>query len=166
MTGVQTCALPISAGFHWDETLEICVADDDETKDSTDCPDGYVYNVVTQTCEPITTDTTGTTKTTVNTKTTDTGGGGGTPLSTAQKPALTQQSSSGLDLAGLLALMGGSGQQAQPAQLAGADLSDMVDIEDLLANPLQTDPRKLARQSKMAEGGSIDDLLELLNKRS
>jgi hypothetical protein len=42
----------------------------------------------------------------------------------------------------------------------------MVDIEDLLANPLQADPRKLARQSKMATGGSIDDLLELLNKRS
>lgn len=154
-----TCA----EGFHWDETLGICVADEDETKTSTDCPDGYVYNVVTETCEPITTDTTGTTKTTtINTG----GGGGGTPAQTTQQPALKPESSSGMDLLGLLALMGGSGQQAQPAQPAVADTSGMVDIEDLLANPLQVDPRKAARQSKMAEGGSIDDLLALLDKRS
>jgi hypothetical protein len=65
----------------------------------------------------------------------------------------------------LLALMGGGAQQAQPTQPAVADV-DMVDIEDLIDNPLQTDYRKLARTPTMAaSGGSIDDLLALLNEK-
>ncbi len=134
------------------------VADDGTTAD--------IQKVIddTKTDTPDTTDTTKTTTTTTPAKPATPPPN--QPAVTTQQPALQQESASGLDLLGLLALMGGGGQQAQPAQPAGADLSGMVDIEDLLANPLQADPRKLARQSKMAEGGSIDDLLELLNKRS
>jgi len=136
------------------------VADDGTTAD--------IQKVIDDT-KTDTTDTTDTTKTTTTTTTPPAKPATpppNQPAATTQQPALQQESASGLDLLGLLALMGGGGQQAQPAQPAGADLSGMVDIEDLLANPLQADPRKLARQSKMAEGGSIDDLLELLNKRS
>lgn len=163
--GTDTLDTTCADGFHWDADLQICVADTDETKVSTDCPDGYVYNVVTQTCEPITTDTgtgtktgTGSTKSTTSTQTQQS-------QSSTQQPALTQQESPGLGLAALLALMGGGGQQTQPTQPALADTSGMVDIEELLANPLQTDYRKLANKPKMAEGGSIDDLLALLNQK-
>lgn len=141
-------------GFHWDADLQMCVADTDETKVSTDCPDGYVYNVVTQACEPITSDGTG-----------GTGGTGGTQGTTNTQTQQTQQQPSGMGLAALLALMGSGQQQTQPMQPQVADTSGMVDIETLLANPLQTDYRKLANKPKMAEGGSIDDLLALLNQK-
>ncbi len=147
-------------GFHWDGSM--CVADDDTPDTTTTCPDGYIFDLNTQSCVKIG----GTTTTPTKPATTPTKPATTPATTTTQQPALTPQSSSGLGLAGLLALMGAGGQQAQPTQPAVADTSGMVDIEDLLANPLQTDPRKLARQSKMATGGSIDDLLELLNKRS
>ncbi len=159
--GTDTLDTTCADGFHWDDTLQICVADTDETQTSTDCQDGYVYNVVTQTCEPITTEQPPAVKPpAVN-----------PPVNqqpaqpSAQQPALTQQESPGLGLTALLALMGGGDQQAQPAQPALADTSGMVDIEELLANPLQTDYRNLANKPKMAEGGSIDDLLALLNQK-
>lgn len=149
-----------AAGFHWDGSM--CVADDDTPDTTTTCPDGYIFDLNTQSCVKIG----GTTTTPTKPATTPTKPATTPATTTTQQPALTPQSSSGLGLAGLLALMGAGGQQAQPTQPAVADTSGMVDIEELLANPLQTDPRKLARQSKMATGGSIDDLLELLNKRS
>ena len=153
-----TCA----DGFHWDDTLQICVADTDETQASTDCPDGYVYNVVTQACEPITTEQPSVVKPPV-VKPPVVNPPPAQP--STQKPALTQQESPGLGLAALLALIGGGSQPAAPTQPAVADTSGMVDIETLLANPLQTDYRKLANKPKMAEGGSIDDLLALLNQK-
>ena len=64
---------------------------------------------------------------------------------------------------GLLALMGNQQPQSQPVQPVLADTSSMVDVETLLENPLQTDYRKLASTPTMATGGSIDDLLELIN---
>jgi hypothetical protein len=157
----NTCA----EGFHWDETLGICVADEDETKTSTDCPDGYVYNVVTETCEPITTDTTDTTD---PTKTTSTGGGG-TAKTTTSVPALTTTSvptlktttSQGLDLNALLALLAADQQQA-PTATPVVDIGEQLD----LGSPLETNPfAKKQTQPKMAEGGSIDDLLALLQQR-
>ena len=102
------------------------------------------------------------------------GGSGGQPaVPPPTNPVITPgtpsapaaPSRSGLDLGALLALMGGGSQQTQPTQPALADTSGMVDIEELLANPLQTDYRKLANKPKMAEGGSIDDLLALLNQK-
>jgi hypothetical protein len=70
-----------------------------------------------------------------------------------------------MDLMGLLALMGMGGSQAQSTDVPVVDTSGMVDIETLLENPLQTDYRKLASKPTMASGGSIDDLLALMNRK-
>ena len=149
-----------AAGFHWDGNM--CVADDDTPDTTTTCPDGYVFDLNTQSCVKLgDSGTTPTKPATTPAKPATTPPN--QPAVTTQQPALTQQSSSGLNLGALLALMGGAQQAAQPAAPALADTSDMIDIEDLLSNPLQVNPRKQARQSKMATGGSIDDLLELLN---
>lgn len=39
-------------GFH-DNGAGVCVPDDDEPPEPTDCPEGYLYNMETQVCEPI-----------------------------------------------------------------------------------------------------------------
>lgn len=151
-------------GFHWDGSM--CVADDDTPDTTTTCPDGYVFDLGAQACVPIggelpTTPTKPTTPSVPVTPTKPT-----TPTPPVQQPtvpATQQQDATGL--LGLLALMGGGAQQAAPTQPAVADMSGMVDIEELLANPLQTDYRKHATKPKMAAGGSIDDLLALLNEK-
>jgi len=69
---------------------------------------------------------------------------------------------SGLDLGSLIALLGAAGgsEAATPPQLV--DIGSQLDLE----SPLQTNPfARSQTQSKMAEGGSIDDLLELLQQR-
>lgn len=70
--------------------------------------------------------------------------------------------SGGLNLGALLALLGtGQGQQA-PTAPPVVDIGEQLDLE----SPLQTNPfAKKQTQSKMAEGGSIDDLLALLQQR-
>ena len=73
-----------------------------------------------------------------------------------------QTGTSGIDLLSLLALMGG--QQAAPTQPGVAEI-DMEDVETLISDPLRTDYRKSSRQPTMAAGGSIDDLLALLNEK-
>jgi hypothetical protein len=56
------------------------------------------------------------------------------------------------------------GQQAAPTQPGVAEI-DMEDVETLISDPLRTDYRKSSRQPTMAAGGSIDDLLALLNEK-
>ncbi len=70
--------------------------------------------------------------------------------------------SGGLNLGALLALLGaGQGQQA-PTAPPVVDIGEQLDLEE----ELQTSPfAKKKTQSKMAEGGSIDDLLALLQQR-
>lgn len=70
--------------------------------------------------------------------------------------------SGGLNLGALMALLGqGQGQQA-PTPPPVVDIGEQLDLEEAL----QTNPfAKKKTQSKMAEGGSIDDLLALLQQR-
>ena len=90
----------------------------------------------------------------------------GTPITPSiPKPptaSTAQTGTSGIDLLSLLALMGG--QQAAPTQPGVAEI-DMEDVETLISDPLRTDYRKSSRQPTMAAGGSIDDLLALLNEK-
>jgi hypothetical protein len=44
-------------GFHWDESRQMCIPNEDEEPKSQDCPEGYVFDLNTQTCVPITTAT-------------------------------------------------------------------------------------------------------------
>ncbi len=70
--------------------------------------------------------------------------------------------SGGLNLGALMALLGaGQGQQA-PTAPPVVDIGEQLDLEEAL----QTNPfAKKQTQSKMATGGSIDDLLALLQQR-
>ena len=45
--GPEDCA----PGYHWNGSM--CVPDDDEPPESTDCPEGYVYDMATKSCVPI-----------------------------------------------------------------------------------------------------------------
>ena len=38
-------------GYHWNGSM--CVPDEDTPPEPTDCPEGYLYNLATKTCEPI-----------------------------------------------------------------------------------------------------------------
>jgi len=40
-------------GFHEDPVTGLCVPDEEEEEEDTTCPPGYIYNVVTQECEPV-----------------------------------------------------------------------------------------------------------------
>lgn len=159
-------------GYSWNGS--ICVADSDVTDTSTTCPDGYLFDLNTQSCVPIGTSTGGTTggKTTTGGTTggkTTTGGttGGGTAPKTPTIPATptTPSTTTGnqLDLQSLLALLGaagGTGQGATPPPTV--DIGTQFDID----SPLETNPfAKQQTHSKMATGGSIDDLLALLQQR-
>ena len=82
-------------------------------------------------------------------------------LSTASLPALQPTTPQGLDLSALLALLAADQQQA-PTATPVVDIGEQLDLE----SPLETNPfAKKQTQSKMAEGGSIDDLLALLQQR-
>jgi hypothetical protein len=146
-----------AAGYHWNGSL--CVADTDVEDTSTTCPDGYLFDLDTQSCVPIGTTTPVTPKpptTPVTPKpptTPVTPKPPTTPTTpTTPTPPTTPSNIGGLNLAALLALMGG-GQQAQSTTPVLADI-DMVDIGTLIDNPLQ-----------VASGGSIDDLLGLLRQK-
>lgn len=90
--GPEDCA----PGYHWNGSM--CVADEDKPPESTDCPDGYVYDLDSKSCVPISDDPTNPTKPTsplpVNLKTpttnptTTTTPTGGLPATTqtAQNP--------------------------------------------------------------------------------
>lgn len=98
------------------------------------------------------------------------GGSGGQPaVPPPTNPVITPgtpsapaaPSRSGLDLGALLALLGASDQQ-KPTPPPTVDIGEQLDLEEAL----QTNPfAKKQTQSKMAEGGSIDDLLALLQQR-
>lgn len=93
------------------------------------------------------------------------GGSGGSSTVTGGdsggSSTVTGGGSSGLDLGALLALLGASDQQ-KPPSIPLVDIGEQLDLEA----PLQTNPfAKKQTQSKMAEGGSIDDLLALLQQR-
>jgi hypothetical protein len=68
-------------GFHWDEARQMCVPDDDEEPESQECPEGYVYNLTTKTCEPISNSTSGG----------GGGGGGGQPAPVPQPRRTTPE---------------------------------------------------------------------------
>lgn len=40
-------------GFHWDESRQMCIPNEDEEPKSQDCPEGYVFDLNTQTCVPV-----------------------------------------------------------------------------------------------------------------
>ena len=40
-------------GFHWDESRQMCIPDEDEEPKSQDCPEGYVFDLNTQSCVPV-----------------------------------------------------------------------------------------------------------------
>ena len=40
-------------GFHWDESRQMCIPDEDEEPKSQDCPEGYVFDLNTQACVPV-----------------------------------------------------------------------------------------------------------------
>ena len=76
------------------------------------------------------------------------------------KPPVTPTPSQGLDLNALLALL--AADQQAPTATPVVDIGEQLD----LGAPLETNPfAKQQTQSKMAEGGSIDDLLALLQQR-
>lgn len=80
----------------------------------------------------------------------------------APKIPTDQAPSNGLDLASLLALLGSSGTAAPAAPPPTVDIGEQLDI----SAPLELNPfARKQTQSKMAAGGSIDDLLALLQQR-
>jgi hypothetical protein len=136
-----TCA----DGFHWDEGRQMCIADTDTEEESTDCPDGYLYNLSTKSCDPIgggpslppikldkKKDKVTTSTTTTNTGNTTITTGGNTTITTGSNTAVvTGSGTTALNsdqILSLLNVFGGSGGQQQqqvpytPAQVPVADI--------------------------------------------
>jgi len=79
-------------------------------------------------------------------------------------PTATAGGTSGMDLMGLLALLGaeGGGQSTAPTPPPTVDIGEQLDLE----GALETNPfARKQTQPKMATGGSIDDLLAMLQQR-
>jgi F0F1-type ATP synthase membrane subunit b/b' len=87
-----------------------------------------------------------------------------TPAPVTPKPATPAAQTGGLDMAALMALlasMGGNVNQQAPTPPPTVDIGEQLD----LGAPLETNPfAKPQTQTKMAQGGSIDDLLALLRR--
>jgi hypothetical protein len=108
--------------------------------------------------------TTSTTTTGTTTGGTTTGGTTGTTPGAVVPgiPTGGTSGTSGMDLAGLMALLGAAGGSQPSAPPPTVDIGQQLDLEaDLQTNPFA----KQQTQSKMASGGSIDDLLALLQQR-
>lgn len=79
-------------------------------------------------------------------------------------PTATAGGTSGMNLMGLLALLGaeGGGQSTAPTPPPTVDIGEQLDLE----GALETNPfARKQTQPKMATGGSIDDLLAMLQQR-
>jgi len=178
---------------------------DDELEDpseSTDCPDGYLYNMETRSCEslsdptlpkvpPIKLSKTPTTKTpttktpTTKTPTTKTPT---TPTTTLKTPttktpttktptttpvdpnapvdpsAATKQAGDMSSLLGILSALGG-GSTAAPTPAPTVDIGAGADFDpfgELMTNPFAKQQTH-SKMTQAAGGGSVDDLLALLN---
>jgi len=151
-------------GFHWDEDLQICVADDDTPDDPTKCPEGYVYNVVTPTCELITYPPP------FNPPVHPPIIRPPQPPTPPKKPAVNTPSNQ-LDLADLFMALGMGGiQPSAPQQLqqvpvvgesAGFDFSSPLDV-GLFGRSAQKNTQNQPGTTKISPGGYLDDLLDAI----
>ena len=148
-------------GFHWDGNM--CVADTDVGQQATTCPDGYVFDLATQSCVRIGSTTSG-----------GTASGGTKPPTipvtpkTPSAPAIGQ----GIDLANLMTAlgMGYVGQSApqtpQPipvvGESAGLDLSQPLDVALFGRAAKQKNAQNQPGTTKISTGGYLDDLLDAI----
>jgi hypothetical protein len=159
-------------GYHWDGSM--CVSDEDVTDTSTTCPEGYIFDLGSQSCVPVGATTGGaggagggtkpggTTPKTPTTPTTPTTPK--TPTTPTIPSTGAQTGSQQMDMQSLLALLSltGGGQQAAPTPPPTVDIGPQLDLEA----PLEVNPfARTQTQPKMATGGSIDDLLAMLQQR-
>jgi hypothetical protein len=153
-------------GWTWNGSM--CIADDDNPDQSTNCPDGYILDVTTQACVKVGTNTTGTGTTTTpggNSPTTTTGGQSTLP------GGQSTVGGGGIDLFSLLGLFGALGGGAQPQQNTTpppvADIKYYYDFGDPF-NP-KRGKKDQPEQFEFYDGGevnsfSVDDLIEILKK--
>ena len=152
-------------GYHWNGS--ICVADTDVEDTSTTCPEGYLFDLATQTCVPISTNVDVTKPT--------------TPITNPTGPAIPKNPTipstpinqniqkPNFDLAALLSILGAASAQPQqaPAQEQQRYMQEMDFEGPLDVNFFSPAKKNVAGQNqqqttKIATGGYIDDLLKIL----
>jgi hypothetical protein len=173
-------------GFHWNGSM--CVSDEDVADTSTSCPDGYVFDLNTQSCVPVGTTTGSTTNpnlkfpttpttpkaptttpttpkppTTATTPTTPTTPGMTTGTPTGTAPGTTADNTNNLLAA--LALMGNQSQPTTPTPLA--DIKYYYDFGDDSLVPKKPDNQSKNPAFGFFDGGevdnvSVDDLIRML----